>query len=244
MIEDNKDMVNQFRKTLQREGFEVTTADHPSYAEAMVSNLRPTLIVMDVNFADGEGWNILERLKDRDDTFDIPVVVVTLSDDSERAYQLGVHSYIQRPVMPENLVREILDAEKESNTERILIIDDQPESIRLLTQLLNQYGTYRVFSAENGVDGISLVARRRPNLIILDLRMPEMDGFAVLEELRSNPETASIPVLVITGEINLSAKEQEQLENIQVLYKTDVSQEDYQNFLDDVQKHLDIDGGV
>ncbi len=238
LIEDNKDMVDQFRRVLQREGFEVTTADHPAYTEAMVSNLRPTLLVMDVNFANGEGWNILERLKERDDTFDIPIIVVTLSDESERAYQLGAYSFIERPFMPEDLVEAVLAAEKESNLERILIIDDQPESVRLLEQLLNQDGTYRVFSAHDGKEGISMVARRHPDLIILDLRMPEMDGFAVLAELRSNPETASVPVMVVTGELNLNADEQAQLANIHVLYKTDISKEEYDAFVAGVRQHL------
>ncbi|MCL4254803.1 MAG: response regulator, partial [Anaerolineae bacterium] len=153
LIEDNKDMVDQFRRALQREGFEVIVADHPSYAEAMVSNLRPTLIMMDVNFAGGEGWKVLTSLKDRDDTFDIPIIVVSLSSESQRAYQLGAHSFIQRPYMPDELIKAVLKAEIESNTERILIIDDDPDSIRLLTQLLNENGSYRVFYAENGTDG-------------------------------------------------------------------------------------------
>ncbi|MEQ8672572.1 MAG: GAF domain-containing protein [Aggregatilineales bacterium] len=238
LIEDNKTMVDQFRRSLQREGFDVVTADHPSYAEAMVSNLRPTVLVMDVNFANSEGWHILKRLKDRDDTFDIPIVVVTLSDESERAYQLGAHTFIQRPFMPEQLVEAVLQAEKESNMERILIIDDQPESIRLLTAALNASGTYRVFSADNGREGISMVARRRPNLIILDLRMPEMDGFAVLQELRGNPETSNIPVMIVTGELDFNTDEQKVLENVHILHKTDITQEEYEQFIKGVQNHL------
>jgi GAF domain-containing protein/DNA-binding response OmpR family regulator len=242
LIEDNKDMVDQFRRALQREGFELVTADHPSYAEAMASNMRPTLILMDVNFANGEGWNVLTRLKDRDDTFDIPVIVVTLNNDSQRAYQLGAHSFIQRPYMPDDLIKAVLKGEIESNTERILIIDDDPASIRLLTQLLNQNGSYRVFYAENGTEGISMVARRRPDLIILDLRMPGKDGFAVLEELRSNPETVNIPVIVVTGELSLNTDEQTLLTNIHILYKSDISQEDYDRFIQDVRRHLDTGG--
>ena len=238
LIEDNKGMVDQFRRSLQREGFEVVTADHPSYAEAMVSNLRPTVIVMDVNFADGQGWEILTRLKDRDDTFDLPIVVVTLSDESERAYRLGAHTFIQRPFTPEDLIKAVLDAEQESNKDRILIIDDQPDAIRLLEGVLNENGTFRVFSAENGKDGISLVARRRPDLIILDLRMPEMDGFAVLQELRSNPETANIPVMIVTGEIDFNADEKQILKGIHVLQKTDISEEEYDQFISDVQNNL------
>jgi GAF domain-containing protein/DNA-binding response OmpR family regulator len=238
LIEDNKDMVDQFRRILQREGFNVQTADHVAYAEAMVSNLRPNVIVMDVNFSEGDGWNILQRLKDRDDTFDIPIVIVSLSGESEKAYQYGAHNFIQRPFVPEQLVEAVLNAEKESNIDRILIIDDEPDAIRLLTQLLNENGTYRVFSAENGIEGISLIARRRPDLIILDLRMPDLDGFGVLQELRNNPETASIPVLVVTGEVDLKTAEQEQLTNVRVLSKTDISDEEFEEFISDVKKSL------
>ncbi|MEO1286885.1 MAG: response regulator, partial [Chloroflexota bacterium] len=86
---------------------------------------------------------------------------------------------------------------------------------------------------------ISLVARRRPNLIILDLRMPGKDGFAVLDELRGNPETAKIPVLVVTGEMDLSNSEQEQLIDIHVLRKTDISQEEYELFIDNIRAYIE-----
>jgi len=87
-----------------------------------------------------------------------------------------------------------------------------------------------------------LVARRRPDLIILDLRMPEMDGFAVLSELRSNPETANIPVMVVTGDL-VNATEQELLENIQILQKTDISQDAYDAFIEGVKAHLEGTNG-
>ena len=237
LIEDNPDRVDQYRRAIQREGFDVFTATFPMEAEAMASGLRPTLIIMDVNFAEGAGWNILAKLKDRDDTFDIPLIVVSLSSESERAYQMGAYTFLQHPILPEQLVEAVLEAERESNTERILIIDDQPEAARLLTQLLDEHGQYRVFAAHNGVEGVSMVARRRPDLVILDLRMPEMDGFAVLQELRSNPETANIPVLVVTGD-TLNAAEQDLLVDVGLLYKTDISLDEYQRFIEDVQTQL------
>jgi CheY-like chemotaxis protein len=93
------------------------------------------------------GLEILESLQSRDDTLDIPVVVVTLSDESKRAYDLGVFRFIQRPFMPDDVLRAVLAAEKESSTERILIIDDHEDSVRLLMGVLSENGTYRVFSA-------------------------------------------------------------------------------------------------
>jgi GAF domain-containing protein/CheY-like chemotaxis protein len=244
LIEDNKDMVDQFRRILQREGFEVQTADFPAYAEAMVSQMRPQVVLLDVNFAGGKGWDLLKNLKERDDTFDIPIIVTTMSDDSEKAYRLGAHMFIQRPFLPDELLQSVLEAEEESQHERILIIDDQPDTIRLLTQLLNDHGDFKVFSAQSGDEGISLVARRRPDLIILDLRMPGKDGFAVLDELRGNPETAKIPVLVVTGDIDLNSEEQAQLLNIKVLPKTDISQDDYDKFIENVRAYLEANNGT
>jgi GAF domain-containing protein/DNA-binding response OmpR family regulator len=238
LIEDNKDMVDQFRRALQREGFEVQTADHPSYAEAMVGQLRPTVVIMDVNFANGEGWNILKNLKKREDTLDVPIIITTLSGEKDRALEHGANRFLQRPFMPDQLVATVLELEKENSLQRILIIDDQPEALRLLKQLLDEHGSYRIFIAESGKEGISMVARRRPDLVILDLRMPDMDGFQVLQELRANPETANIPVMVVTGDIHLENTEHEQLQNIRVLQKTDISAEEYNTFINEIKNEL------
>ncbi len=240
LIEDNPDMVDQYRRALQREGFDIFTASIPLEAEAMASGLHPTIVIMDVNFAGGQGWNILGKLKARDDTFDIPVIVVTLSDEDERAEGMGAFRFISRPFAPEDLVQAVQDAENDSRIDRILIIDDHPESVRLLTQVLEEQGQYRVFSAANGADGIALVARRRPNLVILDLRMPEMDGFKVVQELRGNPETATIPILVVTGE-SVSSEERAQLSNLAVLNKGEITAEQYEQFLSGVRANLNGD---
>ncbi|NDJ62144.1 MAG: GAF domain-containing protein [Chloroflexi bacterium] len=237
LIEENPDLVDEYRRLIQREGFEVFTATIPLEAVAMSSGLHPTVIVMDVQFATGEGWNILKTLKQREDTCDIPIVIVSLSADRDEVLQAGAFTYLQRPFMPEDLAQAVRAAEVESRVERILIIDDNEDSIRLLQQLLDDQGRYRIFSAHDGAVGIALVARRRPNLVILDLRMPEMDGFQVINELRNNPETATIPILVVTGD-TLNNDELAQLDTLDVIYKSDISNETYKQFVDGVKAHL------
>jgi GAF domain-containing protein/CheY-like chemotaxis protein len=241
LIEDKPDRVDQFRRVIQREGFDVFTASIPLEAEAMASGLRPTLIIIDGDFAGGKGWDIIQKLKERDDTFDIPVIVTSLSDREEDARDAGAFAYFQHPIMPEELTEMVVKAAHESSRDRILIIDDQPESTRLLKQLLDEHGNYRVFSAQDGVEGVSLVARRRPDLIILDLRMPEMDGFAVLQELRSNSETENIPVIVVTGD-TLDSAEQSRLAGVDVLSKTDISLQNYNRFIHGITTHLSQNG--
>lgn len=237
VIEDNPDMVDQFRRILQREGFDIFAASIPLEAEAMASGLHPTIIIMDVNFAEGQGWEILTRLKQRDDTRDIPVVVVTLSQEEERADELGVFKFVKRPFMPEQLAEAVLAAEQESRIDRILIIDDQPESIRVLEDLLAEQGHYKVFSASSAMDGMSMVARRRPNLVIVDLRMPEMDGFDLIGELRANPETATIPIIVVTGD-TINEDEQTKLNKVPVMFKADIHAGQRTQFIEGVKTRL------
>jgi adenylate cyclase len=241
LIEDSPDMVDQFRRTLQREGFDIFAASIPLEAEAMASGLRPTLIVMDVSFSKGAGWDIMNRLQGRDDTRDIPIVVVTLSNEIDRINESGAFAVVQRPFTPDQLAEAVKEAEIESQTQRILIIDDQADSARLLKEVLDENGHYRIFEARSGSQGMSMIARMRPDLIILDLRMPEMDGFAVLEELQSNPETANIPVMVVTAD-TLNADEQGHLEGVEILYKADLGQENYRQFIDGIRAHLGLNG--
>jgi CheY-like chemotaxis protein len=237
LIEDIADRVDQFRRVIQRDGFDVFTASTTLEAEAMASGLRPSVIVMDVNFGGGQGWTILNKIKQREDTSDIPVVVATLSDETERAFAEGAHSFLQHPIMPEQLSQAVLEAEQAASVSRILIIDDQPESARLLTELLDENGSYRVFAAADGDAGVSMVARRRPDLVILDLNMPGKDGFEVLEELRTNPETSSIPVLVVTSRA-LDPADRERLAHVHVFQKTDLSSGSPQQFIRDIQAQL------
>ena len=176
-------------------------------------------------------------LKGRDDTSDIPVIIVSLADVARQAVDAGAFRTLRRPFSPETLAQAVNEAERDSRTERILIIDDQPESVRLLTEMLNEQGRFRVFSAPGGKEGIALVARRRPDLILLDLRMPGMDGFAVIEELRNNPETIAIPILVVTNE-TLSPAEAQRLNDLHVLYKSDLLAGIKREFLDEVRASL------
>jgi GAF domain-containing protein/DNA-binding response OmpR family regulator len=242
LIEDNPDMVDQFRRALQREGYEVYAASIVMEAEAMASGLHPTLIVLSASFGNGSGWDMLGRLKGREDTSDIPIIVVSLGDDEARAAEAGAFTFIRRPFTPETLVKAAQDAERDSRTERILIIDDQPDSVRILQDILDEQGRYRIFAAHSGMDGIALVARRRPDLVIVDLRMPEMDGFDVIRELRGNPETARIPILVVTGD-SLTPKEQDTLMNYRVIAKTNLTAGQQRILIDEVRNGLQREAG-
>jgi CheY-like chemotaxis protein len=236
LVSENPDVIDQLRRALNNEIVEMHNADNAMLAEAYIGGIHPTLIVLDVEMTNG--WQLLQNIKQRDDTFDIPLVLISSkAEDQARAADLGARFFVQRPFLPDQFLNLVYEGEQEGQTERILIIDDQPEAVRLLTQLLDQHGRYRIFSAPDGQQGIAMVARRRPDLVILDLRMPNMDGFAVLNELRNNYETRNIPVVIVTGDI-LNASEKDILSNISVLYKPEISQSEYDTFIREIRQHL------
>lgn len=240
VVEDNPDMVDQYRRTLQRQGFEVIVASSMLEARAVAPALQPTLVVMDVDFNDGEGWELLEELKMRHDTTDIPVIIATLNEGRDRALGLGAFAFLQRPYSPDELVATVERAEKVANVPRILLIDDQDDALKLLGELLREHGNFRVYTARSGMEGLMMVAIHRPNLIILDLRMPEMDGFAVLNELRQNPETSHIPVMVVTNEDAFRDDERQTLTQVLVVPKSSITQNEYDGFIKGVSQNLRV----
>lgn len=238
LIEDNPDMVDQYRRTLQRQGFEVIVASSMLEARAVAPTLQPTLIIMDVDFDGGEGWELLEELHMRDDTSDIPVIIATLNEERERAESFGAFAFLQRPYAPDQLVEAVTRAEQAANIPRILLIDDQDDALKLLGELLREHGNFRVYTARSGMEGLMQVAFRRPQLIVLDLRMPEMDGFAVLQELRQNPETSHIPVMIVTNDDTLKDDERQKLIQVQVVQKAAISLSEYDGFMKGVSENL------
>jgi GAF domain-containing protein/DNA-binding response OmpR family regulator len=238
VVEDNPDMVDQYRRTLQRQGFEVIVASSMLEARAVAPALQPTLIVMDVDFDGGSGWELLEELHQREDTADIPIIIATLSEESVRAQALGAFAFLQRPYAPDQLIEAVERAEKMANVPRILLIDDQDDALKLLGELLREHGNFRIYTARSGMEGLMMVAVYRPNLVILDLRMPEMDGFAVLQELRQNPETSHIPVMIVTNEDALKEDERQRLMQVHVIQKATISLNEYERFIKGVSDNL------
>ena len=116
---------------------------------------------------------------------------------------------------------------------RVVVVDDTPDARRLIRRILQSQGDFEIFEAENGRDGVELIARELPDLVILDLMMPEMDGYAVMDELRSKPETTNIPVIVATAkELTVDEKSRLQGQIQSLMLKGDFLNDE---FLDEVR---------
>jgi CheY-like chemotaxis protein len=159
---------------------------------------RPDLILLDVRLPDRQGWEVLHDLKGDAVTADIPVIVVSVVDRESLGFSLGAADYLVKPVNWDLLFKVLTRLGIVPEAGDLLIVDDDPESIRLMRRTLEARG-FTVVEAHDGRQGLAAARERRPGLILLDLMMPVMDGFDTLQHLREDPRTADVPVVVLTA---------------------------------------------
>lgn len=235
VIEGNLEIISLYRHYLARIGYDVVGTAQVGQALEMVIAYRPSLVVLDVDIGDGAGWQLLEQLTTLVDTADIPVVVATMNGDTERTRQLGAAGHLLKPFSEEQLVAVVRQAEEAAGYQRILLVDDKPETVRLFRETLEASGEYYVVQATTGQEALAILQQPQAvDLVILDLRMPEVDGFEVLQALRSDERTAHIPVLVLTAE-DVSDEERAVLQAVDVYRKDSL---DEQGFLQTVETQL------
>jgi CheY-like chemotaxis protein/anti-sigma regulatory factor (Ser/Thr protein kinase) len=202
LVEDNRQAVDLLTLYLEGDGFAVAVASDGEAGLALARELHPSAIVLDILLPHVDGWDFLARAKADPAIAAIPVVIVSMLDERGKGFALGAADYLVKPVL-----REALLATLERVTQhdlaarrgaRVLAIDDDPMALELIDAILRPEG-YTVLKATGGADGIQLARLEHPGLVILDLLMPEMDGFAVVERLRGDSTTADIPIVILTS---------------------------------------------
>ncbi len=210
VIDDDPTMRDLLRRVLEREGFTVATAASGSEGLLLAEQLQPAAITLDVMMPSMDGWTLLSKLKEHPDLADIPVVMVTMVNESARGYSLGADHYMVKPIDRQRLV-DILNSYREPNTNPgdVLVVEDDEPTRTLLRRTLQQDG-WNVAEAENGQIGLDFLDQLDPELVLLDLMMPQMDGFEFLREFRSREAYQNVPVIVITAK-ELTEEEEERL---------------------------------
>jgi len=209
-IDDDPEALDLLHGFLSDEGYNVIKALSGDEGLEKAEELKPFAITLDIQMPYKDGWSVLNELKANESTRDIPVIIVSIMDNRTLGYQLGATDYLQKPIIPETLIRTI-DRILRQEAETILVVDDDPEVIELVRWILEEEKIH-VKTAENGVKALESVKDTIPDLILLDLMMPEMDGFEVLSRLKNKEEWAEIPVIIITAK-TLKETEKEFLEN-------------------------------
>ena len=198
VVDDDATVRDLMRRFLSREGFDVITAE--SGAEGLVAarTLRPSVITLDVLMPGMDGWSMLEAMKSDPELAAIPVIMVTILDEKQKGFALGASGYLNKPIDRGRLAAILARFRSTASTRRALVVEDDVATREMMRRLLVGEG-WEVAEAGNGREALQRLGRERPDLILLDLMMPEMDGFEFLAECRKVPEYGGIPVIIVTA---------------------------------------------
>jgi adenylate cyclase len=225
VIDDEETVRHLMRRFLTRGGFEVVTAADGDEGLRLARDLRPALITLDVLMPGLDGWSVLKRLKNEPELADIPVVMLTILDEKNKGFALGATDYLMKPVDRDRL-RTLLARYRGPKAERrALLVEDDPDARTRIARVLRDEG-WAVVEAGDGCEALARLAEAMPDLVLLDLLMPRMDGFEFLEELRRDEAWRHLPVVVVTA-ADLTPADHERLNGsvLKVLQKSNTSQE-------------------
>ena len=197
VIDDDVSIHPLLQDLLESQGFQVVAAGDGAEGLAKAKSERPDLITLDVQMPGMDGWEVLGHLQADPELAKIPVIMISVSDEREKGVAMGAE-YLTKPIDRGKLAALLAKYAKDGETPLGLILEDDPQQRDMLRKVLEEQ-SWDVEEAENGIAGLGLVAKRRPSLILLDLIMPQMDGFAFLGQLRKNTNWREIPVVVLTA---------------------------------------------
>jgi PAS domain S-box-containing protein len=198
VIDDDEATRDLIRHYLGQEGHRVVGAPTGEAGLRLALELRPDVITLDVMMPSMDGWSVLAALKAEPQLADVPVIILTMLDDRELGFALGASDYLTKPVDRARLSALLRRYRRQRSARPVLVVEDDPTTREMLRRMLAKEG-WSVAVAANGREGLAQVAAEPPQLILLDLMMPELDGFGFVAELRRNPAWQAIPVVVVTA---------------------------------------------
>jgi CheY-like chemotaxis protein len=249
VVEDDPHAMELMTIFLTREGYQVHHAYNGKEGLDKAVELHPAVIILDIMLPNMDGWEVIQALKKNDVTKDIPIVMVSMTDNRELAFALGALDFLRKPVdkavLRDLLTKVIEQYYKNRDTLRVLVVDDLEENLLLVTDMIHPLKKdYNLITltARGGMEALALVTENIPDIIILDLMMPEVDGFEVIRRLKEKPETAAVPVIVLTA-MNLTDNEKRLLEEkIQkVVIKSEIN---VKKFLEEIERLINFRNNV
>ena len=198
VIDDDPTMQDLMGRLLSKEGFRVEAALSAEAGLQKARELHPNVITLDVMMPEIDGWSALATLKSDPALAEIPVIMVTMVDHKNKGYALGAADYLTKPIDRSRLASVLKRYQCQHPPCKILLVEDDPTTSQMMQQLLHKEG-WQVVLAANGRIALEQLGKTSPELILLDLMMPEMDGFAVVAAIQNHPVWRTIPIIVLTA---------------------------------------------
>jgi signal transduction histidine kinase/CheY-like chemotaxis protein len=225
VIDDDPTARDLISRTLELDGHVVVTAAGGVEGLDLARRLQPSLITLDIMMPEMDGWTVLQELKADPDLEHIPVIMASIVADKNMGYTLGAVESLTKPIDRKLLLQTVHQFAGHQDKRHVLIVEDDEPTRALQRRALEESG-WDVAEAENGAVGLERVSERKPDLILLDLMMPVMDGFGFVLALRKNEANRSIPIIVITAK-DLTKDDRRQLEGgVQYIFEKDRSTQD------------------
>lgn len=239
VVEDDDKSAELLRVQLEHTGFRAVRAVSAEAAMELAEQECPDLITLDIHLPGMDGWEFLNRFKQHPQFSGVPVVIVSIVADKVRGLSMGASQVLQKPVGRDELAQALVGIGFEIRTDgsrrTVLLVDDDPHSLQLLGTYLNP-ADFRVLMAFSGQEGIEMARRENPDLMVLDLMMPQVSGFDVVATLKADPQTADIPVIVVTAK-QITAEDRQKLAG-DVKLLIEKSQLNHGRFIDEVKRAI------
>ena len=225
IIDDDTAVHQLLAEALRPAGYALKFAGNGPEGLRLAKELRPAVITLDVLMPDMDGWVVLALLKADPDLAAIPVIMLTVRADQDFGFAMGVADYLQKPIDRERLVAVLKKYHGQRSSNHVLVVEDEPAMREMLCRMLNNK-EWTVAEAENGLAALESITHCPPSLIILDLKMPVMDGFQMIAELRKHEDWRKIPVVVVSAK-ELTPEDRQRLQGhvLKILQKGDFSRE-------------------
>jgi len=237
-IDDDSQVISLYERFLQPQGYQIIPLTDPTQAVERANQLKPYAITLDVMMPGRDGWTVLQELKNDPGTRDIPIIVCSILEEDEKGFSMGASDYLVKPILEEDLLNALDRLNGADDIHDVLVIDDDEEDSRLMERILQQ-GQYNPVLAHGGPQGWEILSNKPPQAVILDLFMPDLDGFTILEKLRTTPGLCDIPVIVVSG-AELTGDQQKQLAEFgqNLLRKGSLSEHELLSSLDKALKRI------
>ena len=209
IVDDDPEVIYILEKYLRDDGYAIEVAHSGDEAISKARQLHPFAMTLDVMLPGRDGWDVIQTLKGDPQTADIPIIMLSMLDNRQLGYSLGASDYLVKPVSRNDLLQRLERLRNGHPLQSVLVVDDDPIQQRVISTTLRDAGM-TVVTCPNGLDALEWLQEHTPDLITLDLMMPGMDGFTVLEEIKHREALHTVPVLIITAK-EITAEDRQRL---------------------------------
>jgi signal transduction histidine kinase/DNA-binding response OmpR family regulator/PAS domain-containing protein len=240
-IDDDLQVIKLYERFLQTSGYKVVPLTQPKLAVEKAKSLKPFAITLDIMMPEVDGWQVIHALKNDPQTKDIPVIICSILEEEEKGFSLGASDYLVKPFLQEDLVNAVYRLNRQNRIHRILVVDDSLEDQRLIQKTLAEQKNFEIFAAFDGEKALKMIHNIKPDAVILDLFMPGLDGFQLLEKIRTDPEYRNTPIIILTG-ADLTPEQHHQLASFSqnMLNKSYLREKDLLNHIEQALLRIQV----